>query len=214
MGIEDLLYLYGDLVALVVDKSASQTLDGRDKTTAAAEAALKAELGAFHDVSVRTVEAGGATGGAPVDGTQLFGPLATALADVPAEQVGGVIMLTDGQRTTGPDAVEAAKVAAAHGVRVYTVGIGTPEGEIMSFEGWRMRVKLDEETLKNVAMVTHGEYFYAGDAAELRKVYQSLTSRFTLEKKETEVTALFSALAAILAVTSALLSLAWFNRIL
>jgi hypothetical protein len=85
------------VVALVVDKSASQTLDGRDKTTAAAATALKAELGAFHGVSVRTVEAGGANGGAPVDGTQLFGPLATALADVPAEQIGGVIMLTDGQ---------------------------------------------------------------------------------------------------------------------
>ena len=85
------------VVALVVDKSASQDLDGRDKTTAAAAKALATELGAFHGVSLRTVEAGGATGGPPVDGTQLFGPLATALADVPAEQVGGVIMLTDGQ---------------------------------------------------------------------------------------------------------------------
>jgi hypothetical protein len=85
------------VVALVVDKSASQTLDGRDKSTAAAEQALKTELGAFHNVMVRTVEAGSATGGAPVDGTHLFAPLTTALADVPSEQVGGVIMLTDGQ---------------------------------------------------------------------------------------------------------------------
>jgi Ca-activated chloride channel family protein len=125
-----------------------------------------------------------------------------------------IILLTDGQRTTGPDAMEAARVAADRGVRVYTVGIGTPDGEIMGFEGWRMRVRLDEETLKNVAMITHGEYFYAGNAADLKKVYKSLNSRFTLEKKETEVTALFSGLAALLAVTSALLSLAWFNRIL
>jgi Ca-activated chloride channel family protein len=125
-----------------------------------------------------------------------------------------IILLTDGQRTTGPDAIEAARVAADRGVRVYTVGIGTPDGEIMGFEGWRMRVKLDEETLKNVATITHGEYFYAGNATELKKVYKSLNSRFTLEKKETEVTALFSGLAAVLAVTSALLSLAWFNRIL
>ena len=125
-----------------------------------------------------------------------------------------IVLLTDGQRTTGPDALEAARVASERGVKVYTVGIGTPDGEIMGFEGWRMRVKLDEETLKNVAMITHAEYFYAGNATDLKKVYKSLNARFTMEKKETEITALFSALAAILAVTSALLSLAWFNRIL
>ena len=125
-----------------------------------------------------------------------------------------VVLLTDGQRTTGPDAMEAARAAADRGVRVYTVGIGTPDGEIMGFEGWRMRVKLDEETLKNVAMITHGEYFYAGTASDLKKVYKSLNARFTLEKKETEITAFFSGLAAVLAVASALLSLAWFNRIL
>jgi Ca-activated chloride channel family protein len=124
-----------------------------------------------------------------------------------------IVLLTDGQRTTGPDALEAARVASERGVKVYTVGIGTPDGEIMGFEGWRMRVKLDEDTLKNVALITHGEYFYAGNAADLKKVYNSLNARFTMEKKETEITALFSALAALLAVTSALLSLAWFNRI-
>jgi Ca-activated chloride channel family protein len=125
-----------------------------------------------------------------------------------------IILISDGQRTTGPEVVEAAKAAAERGVRVYTVGIGTPEGEVMGFEGWRMRVRLDEDTLKNVASITHAEYFYAGNAAELKKVYRALTSRFTLEKKETEVTSAFSALAAVLAITSALLSLAWFNRIL
>src|ERR687889_2611921 len=83
-----------------------------------------------------------------------------------------IILLTDGQRTTGPSSLEAARVAAERGVRVYTVGIGTPDGEIMGFEGWRMRVKLDEETLKNVASITQGQYFYAGNASDLKKVYQ------------------------------------------
>jgi Ca-activated chloride channel family protein len=125
-----------------------------------------------------------------------------------------IILLTDGQRTTGPDPVEAARIAADRGIRVYTVGIGTPDGEIMGFEGWRMRVRLDEETLKSIANMTHGQYFYAGNASDLKKVYQALNARFVLEKKETEVTALFSALAALLALSSALLSLVWFNRIL
>jgi Ca-activated chloride channel family protein len=76
-----------------------------------------------------------------------------------------------------------------------------------------MRVKLDEETLKNVAGITQGQYFYAGNASDLKKVYQGLNSRFVMEKKETEVTAFFSGFAALLAAVSALLSLLWFNRV-
>ena len=90
-----------------------------------------------------------------------------------------IILLTDGQRTTGPDSVEAAKMAADRGVKVYTVGIGTKEGETIGFEGWSMRVRLDEETLKQVAAITRAEYFYAGTAQDLKKVYQSLGSRLS-----------------------------------
>jgi Ca-activated chloride channel family protein len=125
-----------------------------------------------------------------------------------------VILLTDGQRTTGPDPVEIAKLAADRGVRVYTVGFGTTSGEIIGFEGWSFRVRLDEETLKTVALMTRGEYFYAGTANDLKKVYETLNARLSLEKKETEVTALLSGIAALLAMVSGLLSLAWFNRIL
>jgi Ca-activated chloride channel family protein len=124
-----------------------------------------------------------------------------------------VIMLTDGQRTTGPDPLEAAKMAAERGIRVYTVGIGTTAGEIIGFEGWSMRVRLDEETLKNVSNMTRGEYFYAGTAEDLKKVYESLSSRMVVEKKETEITALFAALGGVLALAAAALSLWWFGRI-
>lgn len=124
-----------------------------------------------------------------------------------------IIMLTDGQRTTGPDPLDAAKMAAERGIRVYTVGIGTTSGEIIGFEGWSMRVRLDEETLKNISVLTHGEYFYAGTAEDLKKVYESLSSRMVVERKETEVTALFAALGALLAVIAAGLSLWWFGRV-
>jgi Ca-activated chloride channel family protein len=124
-----------------------------------------------------------------------------------------IILLSDGQPTTGPDPLEAARMAAERGVRVFTVGIGTPHGEILVGEGWSMRVRLDEETLKGIAKITGAEYFYAGNAPDLKKIYQSLNSRFVMEKKETEITALFAAAAALAAVISALLSLLWFNRI-
>lgn len=125
-----------------------------------------------------------------------------------------IIMLTDGQRTTGVDPMDAAKLAADRGVRVYTVGIGTIDGETIGFEGWSMRVRLDEETLKAIAQKTSADYFYAGTAQDLKKVYTALSSKLTVEKKETEISALFAMAAAALALLSAGLSLLWFNRIL
>jgi Ca-activated chloride channel homolog len=125
-----------------------------------------------------------------------------------------IIMLTDGQRTTGVDPIDAAKMAAERGVRVYTVGIGTVDGETIGFEGWSMRVRLDEEALKAIANMTKAEYFYAGTATDLKKVYETLSSRLTVEKKETEISALFAMAAAVLGLLSAGLSLLWFNRIL
>jgi Ca-activated chloride channel family protein len=124
-----------------------------------------------------------------------------------------IILLSDGQTTTGPDPIASAWLAAEHGVRVYTVGIGTPDGEILVGDGWSMRVRLDEEALKSIADITQGQYFYAGTADDLKGVYESLTSRFVLETRESEVTALFAGFAALAALLSALLSMLWFNRI-
>jgi len=125
-----------------------------------------------------------------------------------------VILLTDGQRTTGPDPLEAAKMAAERGVKVFTVGIGTKAGETIGFEGWSMRVKLDEETLKAISNVTRANYFYAGTAEDLKGVYQGLSSRLVVETKETEISALLAAAGAALVVLAAGLSVWWFGRVL
>jgi Ca-activated chloride channel family protein len=124
-----------------------------------------------------------------------------------------IILLTDGQRTMGPDPIETAKMAAERGVRVYTVGIGTKEGEVIAFEGWSMRVRLDEETLKSIANITHADYFYAGTASDLKKVYQGLSTKLVVERKETEISGLFAALGALLVMVAAGLSVWWFGRV-
>ncbi len=124
-----------------------------------------------------------------------------------------IILLTDGQRTTGPDPIDAAKMAADRGVRVYTVGIGTKAGETIAFEGWSMRVRLDEETLKRIADITGANYFYAGSAEDLKKVYQDLSTRLIVERKETEISALFAAFGALLVTLAAGLSIWWFGRV-
>jgi Ca-activated chloride channel family protein len=123
-----------------------------------------------------------------------------------------VILLSDGRRTTGPDPVEAAKMAAERGLRVFTVGFGTREGTSVDFGGWSIYVRLDEEALKAVAEITRAEYFHAGTADDLKKVYQGLNSKLVLERKETEISALFAAAAAALSIAAGLLSLLWFRR--
>ena len=125
-----------------------------------------------------------------------------------------IIMLTDGQRTTGVDPMEAAQWAADRGVRVYTVGVGTVQGEVIGFEGWSMRVRLDEDTLKAVALRTNAEYFHAATAQDLRKVYETLSSRISMETKETEVTALLALAGAALMLLAGALSVWWFGRVL
>jgi Ca-activated chloride channel family protein len=126
-----------------------------------------------------------------------------------------VVLLTDGQSNTGPELEEAAKLAAERGVRVYTVGVGTPEGITLSAEGWSMRVRLDEGILKKVATMTHGEYFRAGNAEDLKKIYQRLSARLVMGKGRTiELSAAFIALGALLALAGALVSMLRSNRIL
>ena len=127
---------------------------------------------------------------------------------------GAIILMSDGRRTTGPDPIEAARIVAEHGVRVFTVGFGTKEGATVGGEGWSIYVRLDEETLQAIADITHGAYFHAGTAEDLKKVYQDLSARLILERKDLEITFLFAAAAAVLLLASAVLSLLWFNPIL
>jgi Ca-activated chloride channel family protein len=168
------------------------------------------------DLRASNPRAAEATRAASLDAKSKSDKDAKALKPVPPGSYNAavIILLTDGQTTTGPDPIEAARMAADRGVRVYTVGIGTPAGELIGAEGWSMRVRLDEASLKNIANITQGQYFYAGTANDLKKVYESLNSKLVLEKQETEITALFAAAAAALAIVAAALSMLWFNRIL
>ena len=124
-----------------------------------------------------------------------------------------VILLTDGQTTTGLDPMESAHIAADHGVRVYTVGVGSVEGTTLGYEGRSMRVQLDEDSLQTIADLTRGQYFRAGNATDLKKIYEAMNAQLIMEKTKTEITAGFSALAAALALISVTLSMLWFNRV-
>lgn len=132
----------------------------------------------------------------------------------PGSYTGGVIvLLSDGRRTTGPDPLAVAKLAADKGVRVYTVGFGTKEGaEIPGMEGYSWFARLDEEALKGVAAITGAEYFHAGNPEDLKKVYANLSSKLSLEARETEVGALLAGMMALLLLAAGSLSMRWFHR--
>jgi Ca-activated chloride channel homolog len=124
-----------------------------------------------------------------------------------------IILLSDGRRTTGVDTLEAAKMAADRGVRIYVVGLGTVDGHAAMGEGMAIYLQLDEPTLRHVAQMTGGEYHHAGTAEALRRVYRNLGSRLQVSKRDTELTALLALGAAVLLAAGAGLSLLWFGRI-
>lgn len=123
-----------------------------------------------------------------------------------------IILLSDGRRTTGVDTLEAAKMAADRGVRIYVIGLGVGGNGAMT-EDMPIYLQLDEPTLREVARMTGGEYHHAGTAEALRSVYENLGSRVQVQTRETEVTALMALLSAALALTAGALSLLWFRRV-
>jgi Ca-activated chloride channel family protein len=179
-------------------------------------ASLKA-LFPDQDFEVKSPQMRAGMGSAAAGGSRPLGmPAKTEQKPVPpgSYKSAVVILLTDGQTTTGPDPVDAARLAAERGVRVFTVGVGTPDGQILTGEGWSIRVRLDEDALKVIADMTRAEYFFAGNAPDLKKIYEGLNSKLVMERKHTEITALFTGIAASLTFLAAALSLLWFNRIL
>jgi Ca-activated chloride channel family protein len=124
-----------------------------------------------------------------------------------------IVLLSDGRRTTGVDTLEAAKMAADRGVRIYVVGLGTVNGLASGSEGLPIYMQLDEPTLREVARMTGGEYHHAGTAEKLRDVYEHLGSRMQVVTRETELTGLLALAAALLMITAGALSVVWFGRL-
>ena len=124
-----------------------------------------------------------------------------------------IILLSDGQNNQFPAPLQIIDAAISRGIRVYTVGVGSAEGTILRLQGRQIRTRLDEATLKQIASMTDAEYFNASNAADLRSVYEKLSTQIVLRQQKTEVTAYLTALAAVLSIIAGGLSLLWFNRL-
>ena len=124
-----------------------------------------------------------------------------------------IVLLTDGSTNAGVSPLDAAHMAADRGVRVFTVGFGTPGGGSSDFGGGFMRMQLDEEALKAIADITKAKYFNAQSSKDLEEIYKGLSAQFVAETKRTELTALIAVPALLFLVTAILLSLIWSNRL-
>lgn len=124
-----------------------------------------------------------------------------------------IILLSDGQNNQFPAPLQIVGEAISRGIRVYTVGVGSPEGTILRLQGRQIRTRLDEATLKQIAELTEAEYFNASNSADLREVYEKLSTQLVLREQKTEVTSYLTAIAAVLSILAGAFSLLWFNRL-
>jgi len=114
-----------------------------------------------------------------------------------------IVLMSDGQSNMGPDLLKMAELAAKHEVKVYTVGIGTAEGDVVHMQGRSMRVKLEDEALKKVSAMTQGDYFRADSTEGLKNVYDKLGYKLRFEKRAmSEISAEFALLGMLLVLIS------------
>ncbi len=114
-----------------------------------------------------------------------------------------IVLMSDGQSNMGPELLKMAELAAKHEVKVYTVGIGTTEGDVVHIQGRSMRVKLEDEALQKVSALTQGEYFKADSTEGLKNIYDKLGYKLRFEKRAmTEISAQVALLGMLLILIS------------
>ena len=126
-----------------------------------------------------------------------------------------IVLMSDGQSNMGPELIKMAELAASHEVKVYTVGIGTPEGDVVQIQGRSMRVKLEDEALKKVANITQGTYYKADSTEGLAKIYDQLGYRLRFEKRAlSEITSYLALLGMAFILMGCLRNFSRFGRII
>jgi len=113
-----------------------------------------------------------------------------------------IVLMSDGKRTVGRTAQEAARAAKDKHTPIYTVAFGTDSGFI-EMDGIRQRVPPDRAELRSIAEITGGEAYTAESAGELKDVYKDIGSSVGYDKVDKEVTARFAGIAMLLTLAAA-----------
>jgi Ca-activated chloride channel family protein len=150
--------------------------------------------------------------------THYYSPLTPNPTGGPALPTGNyqsavIVLLTDGENNEQPDPGAAVQAAVARGVRIHTVGLGSPQGTMLHVNGFTVHTQLDEATLQEIARGTGGTYYNATTAQDLTKVYTNLDPQLIIKPEMVELTAIFAGISAVLLLIGGLLSLLWFSHL-
>ncbi|MBM2618788.1 VWA domain-containing protein [Actinoplanes sp. LDG1-06] len=180
---------------------------------------------AEHDAALAAIGRLSASGGTSLGQAILVGlgtitgrPVALPEEGAPAPDLGywpsaTIVVFSDGQETGGPDVEAAAELAAAAGVRIQAVGVGTERGATVEVDGFQLGTALDASLLTAVAKTTGGSYLPAGDPDTLNNSTKAIDLRLTAKKEPLELTAPFAGAALLLLMLGAVLGTRWHGRI-
>jgi Ca-activated chloride channel family protein len=129
-----------------------------------------------------------------------------------------LVLLSDGKDTVGGvSPLEVAQQAHQQGVKIYTIALGTPTGEVEVRDpfGYTQRIQVppDVATLKEIARLSGGRFFTAEDSGKLESIYSKLGTRLSAKPEKREVTYAFAGGAIVLLLAAGGMSLAWFGRL-
>ncbi len=131
-----------------------------------------------------------------------------------------IVLLSDGETTAGRSEQDAIADAKQAGIEISTISFGTPSGYILyddpataSIERLRYNVPVAEQNLQEIATATNGISFQASSLEELDNVYDNISSTLAYETKTQQIAHWFNAIALVLLVAVATMSLFWFQRL-
>jgi Ca-activated chloride channel family protein len=136
--------------------------------------------------------------------------------ETPIGYYGGtaIVLLTDGENTSGPDPLNLADLASAAGVKIYTIGIGSAAGTVLEIGGFSIATHLDEDSLKQIAEISGGTYYNATDATSLSQVYDSVQLNWVSRSVPHEITSLVAGVATLLLLAGAVVSVLRRGRVI
>ena len=126
-----------------------------------------------------------------------------------------MVLISDGDANMGPNLLQMAELAAQLGVRIYTIGIGTTQGAVVSAEGISQRVRLDEAALSEVASMTIGTYYAGATSNDIERIFSAVQKSIAFEQRQTvEMSAVLLLLGLVLMLSGMSLTFLRHGRIL
>ena len=124
-----------------------------------------------------------------------------------------IVLLTDGENNERPNPLEAARLAAERGVRIYTVGLGSAQGTTLHVNGFTVFTQLNEAMLQQISELTDGTYYHAENEGDLRTIYEGLSPKMVIKPEKMEITSILAGSSLLLLLVGGVFSLAWFSRL-